>query len=62
MDVGAYFSDTDQAAAQFEGEPAYPVEYVVVDVTAAGARAAKQFAWSDADKKYVEVGDYTVGS
>ena len=62
VDVGAYFSDTDQAAAQFDGEPAYPVEYVVVDVTAGGARAAKQFAWSDAAKKYVEIGDYTVGS
>lgn len=62
VDVGAYFSDTDQAAAQFDGEPAYPVEYVVVDVTAAGARAAKQFAWSDAAKQYVEIGDYTVGS
>ena len=62
VDVGAYFSDTDQAAAQFDGEPAYPVEYVVVDVTAAGARAAKQFAWSDTEKKYVEIGDYVVGS
>ena len=62
VDVGAYFSDTDQAAAQFEGEPAYPVEYAVVDVTATGARAVKQFAWSDAEKKYVEIGDYAVGS
>ena len=62
VNVGAYFSDTDQAAAQFDGEPAYPVEYVVVDVTAAGARAAKQFAWSDTEKKYVEIGDYVVGS
>lgn len=62
VDVGAYFSDTDQAAAQFDGEPAYPVEYVVVDITAAGARAAKQFAWSDAEKKYVEIGDYVIGS
>lgn len=62
VDVGAYFSDTDQAAAQFDGEPAYPVEYVVVDVTAAGARGAKQFAWSDAEKKYLEIGGYTVGA
>jgi len=58
VDVGAYFSETDQAAAQFDGEPAYPVEYVVVDVTAAGARGAKQFAWSENDRTYVEVGDY----
>jgi proteasome lid subunit RPN8/RPN11 len=62
VDVGAYFSDTDQAAAQFDGEPAYPVEYVVVDVTADGPRAAKQFAWSDTEKKYVEIGDYAVAS
>ena len=57
-DVGSYFSDTDQAAAQFEGEPAYPVEYVVVDVRADGARGAKQFAWDADQKKYVEVGAY----
>jgi adenylyltransferase/sulfurtransferase len=58
VDVGAYFSDTDQAAAAFDGEPAYPVEYVVVDVAAGGPRGAKQFAWSDDLKKYVEIGDY----
>jgi adenylyltransferase/sulfurtransferase len=58
VDVGAYFSDTDQAAAQFDGEPAYPVEYVVVDVRADEIRGAKQFAWSDAERKYVEIGDY----
>lgn len=58
VEVGSYFSDTDQAAAQFDGEPAYPVEYLVVDIAATGARGAKQFAWSDAEKKYVEVGSY----
>ncbi len=62
VDVGAYFSDTDQAAAQFDGEPAYPVEYVVVDVTAAGARAAPPFAWSAPEQNNVEIGDYAVGS
>jgi adenylyltransferase/sulfurtransferase len=56
--VGAYFSDTDQAAATFDGEPAYPVEYVVIDIAAAGPRGAKQFTWSEAAKKYVEIGDY----
>ena len=58
VDVGSYFSDTDQAAAQFDGEPAYPVEYVVVDIRADGPRGAKQFAWDDTQKKYREVGDY----
>jgi len=58
VEVGAYFSDTDQAAATFDGEPAYPVEYVVIDIAAAGPRGAKQFTWSEAAKKYVEIGDY----
>ena len=58
IDVGAYFSPTDQAAAQMDGEPSYPVEYVVIDVQKDGARGAAQFCWSDAEKKYVEVGRY----
>jgi proteasome lid subunit RPN8/RPN11 len=57
-DVGSYFSETDQVAAQFDGEPAYPVEYVVVDIRADGPRGAKQFSWDDGQKKYVEIGDY----
>lgn len=58
VEVGAYFSETDQAAAQFDGEPAYPVEYVVVDIRADGPRGAKQFSWDAAQRLYVEVGDY----
>ena len=58
VDVGAYFSDTDQAAAQMDGEPSYPVEYVVVDIRADGARGAAQFAWDDASRSYVEIGRY----
>lgn len=58
VNVGAYFSATDQAVAQFDGEPAFPVEYVVVDVQASGCRGAKQFAWDDASKSYIEIGDY----
>lgn len=58
VDVGAYFSETDQAAARMDDEPAYPVEYVVVDVRADGAREARQFAWDDEAKKYVEVRHY----
>jgi adenylyltransferase/sulfurtransferase len=58
IDVGAYFSPTDQAAAQMDGEPSYPVEYVVIDVQKDGARGAAQFCWSDEEKKYVEVGRY----
>jgi [CysO sulfur-carrier protein]-S-L-cysteine hydrolase len=58
VEVGSYFSDTDQAAAVFDGEPAYPVEYVVVDIRSDGPRGAKQFAWDDAARKYVEIGAY----
>jgi adenylyltransferase/sulfurtransferase len=57
-DVGAYFSETDQAAAAFDGEPAYPVEYLVVDVRADGVHGAKQFAWHPDQKKYVEIAAY----
>lgn len=58
VDVGSYFSDTDQAAAVFDGEPAYPVEYVVVDIRADGPRGCKQFAWDEGQKKYLEIGAY----
>jgi proteasome lid subunit RPN8/RPN11 len=58
VDVGAYFSDTDQAAAQMDGEPSYPVEYVVIDVRADGVREAAQFAWDGDQRKYVEVARY----
>jgi proteasome lid subunit RPN8/RPN11 len=59
---GAYFSDTDQAAAQMDGEPSYPVEYVVVDLRRDGVRGAAQFAWDPAARSYVEVGRYPPGT
>jgi proteasome lid subunit RPN8/RPN11 len=58
VDVGAYFSDTDQAAAQMDGEPSYPVEYVVIDVRSDVVGGAAQFAWDAAERRYVEVGRY----
>jgi proteasome lid subunit RPN8/RPN11 len=58
VEVGAYFSDTDQAAARMGDEPAYPVEYLVVDAKAGGARQAAQFAWDAQRKLYVEVRRY----
>lgn len=59
VDVGAYFSDTDQAAALFDGEPSFPaLEYVVIDVQADGVRGAAQFAWDAAARRYVEIGRY----
>ena len=56
--MGAYFSETDQTAAQMEGEPSYPVEYVVIDVRADGIGGAAQFAWDSASHRYVEIGRY----
>jgi proteasome lid subunit RPN8/RPN11 len=58
VDAGAYFSDTDQAAARMGDEPAYPVEYLVVDVKADGVHGAAQFAWDEQRKTYVEVRRY----
>jgi len=58
VDVGAYFSKTDQAAALFDGQPSYPVEYVVIDVNADGARCAVQFAWDAQSAAFVEVARY----
>ena len=55
---GAYFSDTDQAIAVMDGEPSYPVEYLVVDVRPEGAHHAAQFAWDTEQKKYIEVKRY----
>jgi len=58
VNVGAYFSATDQAAALFDGQPSYPVEYVVIDVNADGARCAVQFAWDAQAATFVEVVRY----
>lgn len=58
VDVGAYFSDTDKAAALFDGQPSYPVEYVVIDVKSNGARCAVQFAWDAVRASFVEVARY----
>jgi proteasome lid subunit RPN8/RPN11 len=55
---GAYFSATDQTAAQMEGEPTYPVEYVVLEIKNERTGPAAQFAWDEAKKMYVEVRRY----
>jgi proteasome lid subunit RPN8/RPN11 len=58
VDVGAYFSKEDAAAALCEDEPWYPVEYVVIDARSDGARTAAQFAWDPAARTFVEVARY----
>ena len=59
IDVGAYFSAADQEGALFDGEPAYPVEYVVIDIRPDGACTARQFAWNATRRVYTEVRAYT---
>jgi adenylyltransferase/sulfurtransferase len=59
VDVGAYFSVADHEGALFEGEPAYPVEHVVVDIRTDGTCTAKQFAWNVKRRCYIEVRAYT---
>jgi adenylyltransferase/sulfurtransferase len=58
VNVGAYFSPTDQTAALCDGQPSWPVEYVVIDVNADGARCAVQFAWDAELAAFVEVARY----
>ncbi len=62
-DVGAYFSASDHAAATIEGQPAYPVDHLVVAVSRADAAAADgpaaaaeaaQFSWDPKAGAYVE--------
>lgn len=48
----AYFSAVDRAMA---AGPAYPVQHVVVGVTATGVTEAVQLAWSAAAGDYVEI-------
>lgn len=48
----AYFSDIDRDVARSAG---YPVQHLVVGVTAAGVTELAQFAWSDEFGDFVEV-------
>lgn len=56
-DVGAYFSSEDLAFALFDGSPAYPVSYLVIDVRANGIEGAKQYTY-DGDT-YALAAEYT---
>jgi proteasome lid subunit RPN8/RPN11 len=53
----AYLSAVDRALAATPAGPAYPVQHVVVGVTAGAVTEAAQFAWRDGD--YVEVARWT---
>ena len=48
LDVGAYFSDTDAAAATMGGErPSYELAYLVTSVCASVVDDRKLFVWDD---------------
>jgi proteasome lid subunit RPN8/RPN11 len=56
VNVGAYFSPEDVRAAAPDGELLYPVEWIVIDVTASGVRGAKRFRFVEG--QFVEVASY----
>jgi proteasome lid subunit RPN8/RPN11 len=58
-DTGAYFSAEDKAFALFAGEPAYPVDYLVVDVQGGRAREARLFRYSAERADFVEAQVYS---
>ena len=56
VDCDAYFSEEDQTAAQFFGEPAYPgVTYLVVSVIDGEVKNRKAFSWSDDSGQFEDV-------
>jgi adenylyltransferase/sulfurtransferase len=59
VDVGAYFSAEDKAAATFEGEPLHPVDYLVIDVRADGVHGAKLFRFAGGD--FAEIAAFAAG-
>ncbi len=55
LDVGAYFSDTDAAAAKMGGEePAYDLAYLVTSVKAGGVDDHKLFVWRPDVRAFAE--------
>jgi proteasome lid subunit RPN8/RPN11 len=55
LDVGAYFSETDAAAATMGGEhPTYDVLYLVTSVRQGAVDDHKLFRWDTASRSFVE--------
>lgn len=55
LDVGAYFSETDAAAAKMGGdEPAYELAYLVTSVKKDGVDDRKLFVWQPDARAFVE--------
>lgn len=56
IDVDAYFSEEDQQAAMFFGEPAYPgVVYPVISVVNGQVENRKIFKWNEAAATFEEL-------
>lgn len=53
----AYFSEVDRALAT---GPAYPVQHLVIGVTALGVTEAAQYAWSAEARDHVEIARWSV--
>lgn len=54
LDVGAYFSETDAAAARMGGEePAYDLAYLVTSVRGGAVDDQKLFVWDEARREFV---------
>lgn len=56
----AYFSEVDREVAGSPSGPHYPVQHLVVGITAEGPTEAAQFAWSDAAGEFVEVARWQI--
>ena len=55
LDVGAYFSETDAAAANMGGDaPANDLAYLVTSVRAGEVDEHRLFVWDEATRAYVE--------
>lgn len=54
----AYFSEVDRQVAG--APPHYPVQHLVVGVSAAGLTEAAQYAWSDEAHEFVEVARWPI--
>jgi [CysO sulfur-carrier protein]-S-L-cysteine hydrolase len=63
LDVGAYFSDTDAAAATMGGpEPAYDLAYLVTSVVKGEIKDHKLFVWDEGARAFVTSGLEVVGA
>lgn len=56
----AYFSEVDRGVAASPSGPHYPVQHLVIGVTAAGLTEAAQFAWSDEAREFIEVARWSI--